>query len=73
VAGELGRDGETWTLRPDRFIPGGGDELGPIAMIKIIRELRGSARRYLARRALPRPEIGWQDIDALIGELGPTA
>jgi hypothetical protein len=73
VAGELSRRGENWTLRPDRFIPGGADKLGPIGMVKIIRELRGTARRYLQRRGLPRPDICWQDIDALIGELGPTA
>jgi hypothetical protein len=47
LAGELSRDGDRWVLRPDRFIPG-GDSMGPVAMVKAFRELRGSARRYLA-------------------------
>jgi hypothetical protein len=72
AAGDLIRDGESWTLRPDRFIPGGSDKLGPIAMIKIIRELRGTARRYLERRGLSRPTIDWQDIDTLTAQLEPA-
>ena len=73
VAGDLSGDGKGWTLRPDRFIPGGADKLGPVAMIKIIRELRGAARRYLQRRGLSRPEVDWQAIDTLTAELGPAA
>lgn len=73
VAGDLVRDGENWTLRPDRFIPGGADKLSPIAMIKIIRALRGAARRYLDRRGLSRPEIDWREIDTLTAELEPAA
>ena len=55
VAGELSRDCDRWVLRPDRFIPG-GDSMGPVAMVKAFRELRGTARRYLDRRGLVRPE-----------------
>jgi len=73
VAGELSKDGEAWNLQPDRFIPGGADKLGPIAMIKIIRQLRGTARRYLERRGLARPRIPWQDVDELLAQLGPAA
>jgi hypothetical protein len=73
VAGDLVRDGENWTLRPDRFIPGGADKLSPIAMIKIIRALQGATRRYLDRRGLSRPEIDWREIDTLTAELEPAA
>ena len=69
VAGDLVRDGKNWTLRPDRFIPGGADKLGPIAMVKIIRELRGTAGRYLDRRGLSRPEINWHEIHELVAEV----
>jgi len=42
LAGELSRDGDRWVLRPDRFIPG-VDSMGPVAMVKAFREVRGSA------------------------------
>jgi len=68
VAGDLAQDGRSWSLRPDRFIPG-GDKMGPIAMVKIIRELRGTAGRYLDRRGLSRPEINWHEIHELVAEV----
>ena len=68
VAGELSRDGDRWVLRPDRFIPG-GDSMGPVAMVKAFRELRGTARRYLERRGLARPEISWSEFDSVKADL----
>jgi len=68
VGGELRQDGDRWVLEPDRFIPG-ADAIGPVKMVKTIRELRGTARRYLERRGLPRPEIPWAEIDSLTAEL----
>jgi hypothetical protein len=71
VTGDLTGSGAAWTLRPDRFVAG-PDKLGPLAMIKMIRELRSTARRYLERRGLSRPEIPWREIHELYDELGPA-
>jgi hypothetical protein len=61
AAGTLTRDGDDrWRLTPDRYIPG-VDNLGPIGMIRTIRQLRATAARYLDRRGLTRPAIPWQE------------
>ncbi len=68
VTGELTGEGDTWTLRPSRYIPA-ADPKGPLGMVKTIRTLRGSARRYLDRRGLSRPRIAWEDIETLKAEV----
>ena len=68
VGGDLNHDGERWVLTPDRFIPGAAP-MGPVAMVKTIRAQRGTARRYLERRGLARPEIPWAEFDSVKAEL----
>ena len=53
---------------PDRFIPG-ADAIGPVKMVRTVRELRGTARRYLERRGLARPEISWSEFDSVKADL----
>jgi hypothetical protein len=38
---------------------------GPLDMIRTIRDLRRTARGYLERRSLSRPEIPWADLRQL--------
>ena len=68
VTGELTGEGDSWTLHPSRFIPA-ADPKGPLSMVKTIRALRGTARRYLDRRGLSRPRIAWEDIETLKAEI----
>jgi hypothetical protein len=61
VVGQLASAATGWTFRPERIVPG-GDKAGPVAMVRTIRELRSTARGYLERRSLARPEIHWADL-----------
>jgi len=38
-------------------------------MVRTVRELRGTARRYLERRGLARPEISWSEFDSVKADL----
>ncbi|MGS0686120.1 pyridoxamine 5'-phosphate oxidase family protein [Nakamurella sp. GG22] len=67
VAGELTGEGDSWTVHPSRYIPA-ADPKGPLSMVKTIRALRGTARRYLDRRGLTRPRIAWEDIETVKAE-----
>ncbi|MEV6489858.1 pyridoxamine 5'-phosphate oxidase family protein [Actinoplanes sp. NPDC051633] len=60
VTGDL----EDGVLTPDRYVST-ADRMGPIAMIRMIRELRGTAQRYLDRRGLARPAIRWNEFAEL--------
>jgi hypothetical protein len=67
VAGDLTagtRPGE-WTLEPSRYVPGGADRMGPVSMVRTLRDLRRTAQAYLDRRDLPRPVIPWAEYEAL--------
>lgn len=64
AAGELAREGDGWTLAPSRYVPG-GDRMGPVAVIRTLRELRATAQGYLDRRGLERPRIPWDEYAAL--------
>jgi hypothetical protein len=61
VLGALARTGAGWTFQPERIIGGLGDG-GPLALVRMIRELRRTAQGYLERRSLPRPQIPWADL-----------
>lgn len=71
VAGDLQQRDGRWTLAAERFIPGpaGG---GPLALIRTVRGLNSTAKRYLARRGRPRPAIEWAAIDELWRQAGST-
>jgi hypothetical protein len=64
VAGELVRAGDAWILAPSRFVLG-GDRIGPVGMIRAVRQLRRTARGYLAARGLERPRIPWDEYQKL--------
>ncbi len=61
VRGTLERDEQGWLLRPSRFIPGGGTG-GVLATLRLVRNLRRTAARYLATRGLPAPTVPWERI-----------
>jgi hypothetical protein len=63
VVGELVA-GPTWTFRPDRII-GDSGRATPLAIIRQLRSLRGTAQGYLDRRSLVRPEIPWADLKGI--------
>jgi hypothetical protein len=67
VTGEL-IDTDVWTFRPERVV-GGGGAVGPLAVVRELRRLRGTAKGYLDKRSLPRPEIAWGSIRALGSEV----
>jgi hypothetical protein len=59
--GRLEEEGDSWAFRPLVFIPGPGvgsprEQIGPLF------KTRSTARRYLARRGLPRPAIPWDKV-----------
>lgn len=61
VRGTLECDEQGWLLRPHQFIPGGGTG-GILSMLKLIRDLRRTAARYLQKRGLPPPPIPWSSL-----------
>jgi hypothetical protein len=64
VRGTLARDGAGWFLRPERYVPG-ADRMGPLTMVRTLRDLRRTARSYLDERGLERPRIPWEEYEAL--------
>lgn len=67
VVGELQRGADGWALRPARFIPGVGVD-GILGAIRFVVQGRRAAARYLARRKMARPRIGWDELRALADE-----
>jgi hypothetical protein len=59
--GLLEQDGAGWAFRPLTFIPGSGVG-SPLDQLKPLLRLRPTAKRYLKRRHLSRPEIPWDTI-----------
>jgi hypothetical protein len=64
VAGTLRRRSAGWALSTERCIPGPATG-GPLAMIKTVRGLRASAKKYLDRRRVQRPAVQWAAVDEL--------
>lgn len=64
VRGVLAREGEDWTFRPERLVPGAGIG-GPMSMGRFILASRRSAKRYLEKRGLPRPRIPWEEVEKI--------
>jgi hypothetical protein len=60
AVGDLQQDGERWIFTPARFLPGGAP-MGPLGMVRIIRDLRATAAKYLRVRDLTRPAIPWDE------------
>jgi hypothetical protein len=67
LLGHLELQGTDWFFHPARFIPGNGFG-GLLGDIRLIFKARATARRYLEKRGLTRPEIPWAAIKALQAE-----
>lgn len=65
VVGSLERDDKGWILVPRRFIPGIGIGNFFLGLIKMTRDGRRTAKRYLDKRGLQRPKIPWNEINDL--------
>ena len=64
VVGELLAGGQRWTFHPERIV-GDSGRASPVAILRQMRGLRGTARAYLERRSLERPQIPWPAVRAL--------
>ena len=67
VRGCLQQDGQGWLFSPTQLIPGTGFA-NPLDGLKTFFKAHESAKRYLAKRGLPRPAIPWEQIRALRAE-----
>jgi len=62
VRGSLQRDERGWYVLPKRHIPGAG--LAITDLLNMVRDGRRTAKKYLAKRGLPRPKIPWKRVQA---------
>jgi hypothetical protein len=68
VRGSLGHDVGGWRFEPIRFVPGVG--IGGLpATIRFFVGSRRNAARYLKNRGLARPQIPWDEINAIKDEV----
>ena len=68
VRGNLRQDEQGCVFQPTQFIPGGGVG-SPLDQLKAIGKMRRSAKRYLEKRGLVRPQVDWQGIKRLWAEV----
>ena len=68
LRGELAFDGEDWTFRPAKFVPGMGIG-GLSSYVRFVLNGRKAAGRYLAQRGLPRPQVPWDEWMAVFKEV----
>jgi hypothetical protein len=61
--GRLEHRDDRWVLLPTRFVPGAGTDLP--TMLRMIRQNRRTARRYLEDRSLPTPAVPWREYKAV--------
>jgi hypothetical protein len=66
VRGELGRDDRGWVFRPRQLVRGMSPT--PVGNLRLMRNGRRTAKRYLAVRGLPRPTIPWEHYARLKDE-----
>lgn len=62
VRGELDRDGDELVFRPAVFRRSMGGS--PLDGLRLARQTRQAANRYLKHRGLERPQVPWQHIEA---------
>jgi hypothetical protein len=58
LRGSLERSGHDWVFRPCQLVR--GMDTTPISNLRLLRNSRRTAKRYLAARGLRRPAIPWQ-------------
>lgn len=63
LRGGLERDGRGWVFRPCQLVPGMDTTL--LANLRVLRNGRRTAKRYLAARGLRRPTIPWAHYQQL--------
>jgi hypothetical protein len=67
VRGTFAQDDHGWILCPLQFIPGAG--IGGLwALVQFVRTGRRTTRRYLDKRGLQRPDIAWDQVEAMWAE-----
>ncbi len=69
--GKLKKNDRDWDFIPERFTPGADTDL--LSLFRFVTAARRTARQYLEKRHLPRPEIPWNDIKALWAEAKRTS
>ncbi len=57
LRGSLERTGHDWVFHPHRLVR--GMDTTPVSNLRLLRDARRTARRYLATRGLRRPTIPW--------------
>lgn len=68
VRGKLRQDKQGWVFEPTQFIPGSGIG-GPLAPMNFMLQMRKSAKRYLEKRGLARPQVEWQGFRKIWAEI----
>ncbi len=68
VRGTLESGSRGWLFHPQKFTPGAGIG-GLLGMVKFLRSGRRTAQRYLDKHDLSRPNIPWDEIQALWEEI----
>jgi hypothetical protein len=63
LRGTLERTGHGWVFRPGQLVP--GMDTTALSNLRLLRNVRRTARRYLAARGLPRPTIPWEHYQQL--------
>jgi hypothetical protein len=63
LKGTLERGGHGWVFRPRQLVP--GMDTTPLSNLRLLRNGRRTAKRYLAARGLPRPTIPWDHDERL--------
>jgi hypothetical protein len=66
--GNLRQDAQGWVFQPTQFIPGNGMG-GPLEPMKFIFRMRKTARQYLEKRSLARPQVQWQGFRKIWAEI----
>jgi len=63
LRGTLEPTGHGWVFRPRQLVP--GMDTTPLSNLRLLRNGRRTAKRYLAARGLPRPTIPWEHYAGL--------
>jgi hypothetical protein len=63
LRGTLERTGHGWVFRPRQLVP--GMDTTPVSNLRLLRNGRRTAKRYLAARALRRPTMPWDHYKQL--------
>jgi len=68
LRGTLDRTGHDWVFRPRQLVR--GMDTTPLSNLRLLRNSRRTAKRYLATRGLRRPTIPWEHYAQLKDQAG---